>query len=798
MELKFSLPYIAYEEVEGQNKDIESFKAGKISEEIFKSRRVPRGIYAQRGENLYMMRVRVPGGILFSSQLRCIAELSRENSQAPLHLTTRQDVQFHDVPLENTTKIMEGLLEEELTPLGGGGNTVRNITCCSHSGFYQGEEFDVLPYAQELTEYLLPEKSSYNLPRKFKTAFSCCREDEALARVNDLGFIARRDGNSRGFTVYVGGGMGTISRPGVIFRQFLPEEDVIPLTVAVLRIFDRFGDRRNRHYARLRFVVEKLGEEKFFQSLEEELEKVKEELPVVSSSKGKVEGTRSGTQSQEGNIKGKIKVSNIKEGEFEFKHLIREQKQEGYVYLYLPLKRGNITPSDLNCLADITENYASSQVRIDRRQNIIIPFIPEGSAERLYKEIRGALEYLSEEPQAWMVACKGADTCKLGICRAQDLSAAISRKAEEAGIPSSVFAELEVHSSGCPNNCGQHSAALLGFFGAARRKEGRSYPLYNIVGGGKKEANNFRLSEAVGKIPAKNVPEFTAELLQDYMNSGLRAQGFSVYWEDRGYNKTQELIEKWSSVPPYSEDPSYYRDWGSEEDFSLAGRSAGECGAGVVELIAEELKRSETVFSQADNSEDASQKAEYLLEAVSAAAGSLLVTKGIEPGNPDTAFREFERQFLDNNLASDKHRELLVAARNALRGNKEELNPKREEIREFMDEVQDLYDHMDASLNFPVRKEKEEADEEKGGEYIEKGEKSRKELDLRGVACPMNFVHAKMALEKLPVGAELEVILDKGEPVENVPRSFEDQGEEVVSITPEGDEHFRVVVRRRQ
>ncbi len=808
MQTTYGIPPRVREETEQHALDVGRFLSGSLSMEMFKARRVPRGIYSQRRGD-YMLRVRVPGGMLWSSQLRRLAELNRQYAGADLHFTTRQDVQFHNVRLENTYPLMKGLLEAGLTSLGGGGNTVRNITTCAHSGIHPAEVFDPLPHVLALTEYLLSRKSAYNLPRKFKIAFSCSEEDGALARVNDLGFIARRRGEQKGFAVYTAGGMGAVSRPGVLFRDFLAEEELLPAVNAVLNIFHRFADRRNRHRSRLRFVLEKLGREHFLAELEKELVKTKAEIQNVLDSTLQLEQQQRG-KAPEAPAHNSSTSALSKKYEDWLKTCTFPQRQGGFRGVFLPLKRGDMPVEDLQLLAGLCEKHAASHIRVHRRQNILIPFVPQEQLPGFFAGLeRLSIQNGSSEGEAWTVSCKGADTCQLGICRAQELNAAISKEVRDAGIPARLLAELELHTSGCPNNCGQHAIAPLGFYGAARRKSGHSYPAYNLVAEAQLGPGNLQLSSELGMIPARSVPPFLVELLSDYSRREYQDHDFPAYWQERGRSTAVSLLEKYAPVPSYEDAPEYYRDWGAEEDFSLAGRSAGECGAGVIELIAEELKKSEKAYDRARrNAADASACSRLLLESAGLAAGALLVTKGIEPGDPDTSFREFERHFIDQNLASEKHRDLLILARSSLRGTPGLTKDNMEQVRALLDEVQRLYDRMDASLNFPVQESEDRTEqaeqtertsmlgaEKKGGKAEEK-QKVGRELDLRGVPCPMNFVQAKIAMEQLPVDSLLEVILDEGEPLENVPQSFTEQGQEVVSVIPEGDRAHRVVIRR--
>jgi len=276
----YTVPKYVVDDLELHAQDVKRYLSGELKSDIFKARRVPRGIYEQRQDGLFMIRVRIAGGVLWTEQAHKLAELSRRFANGKIHVTTRQDIQLHEVNIADTYQILQELLKVGLTPSGGGGNTVRNVTSCARGGISPAEIFDTQPYALAVTDYLLPFQSSYNLPRKFKIAFSGCADDCTLTGVNDLGFQARIKDGEPGFAVYVGGGLGTRSRTADLFQNFIPARDVLRVVEAVKRLFIKYGDRRNRHQARLRFAVERLGPSNFFAELAEELQRVaKEGIP---------------------------------------------------------------------------------------------------------------------------------------------------------------------------------------------------------------------------------------------------------------------------------------------------------------------------------------------------------------------------------------------------------------------------------------------------------------------------------------------------------------------------------------
>ncbi len=247
----------------GYRKRVMDFLQGKFTAPAFRGYRVPMGIYEQRTSGKYMMRIRIPSGMVLPYQLERVAVLSQKFGNPTVHVTTRQDLQIHELNIEDTPDIFDELLEVELSSRGGGGNTVRNVTACPRAGVCPDEAFDVSGCSLALSEYLLRDNSSFNLPRKFKVAFSGCHGDCAFASVADLGFFAHISDEQHGFAVYAGGGLGSNPRVGIKIEEFIPAENIFYVSEALKKLFDKYGDRNNKHKARLRYVLDKTGEKEF-------------------------------------------------------------------------------------------------------------------------------------------------------------------------------------------------------------------------------------------------------------------------------------------------------------------------------------------------------------------------------------------------------------------------------------------------------------------------------------------------------------------------------------------------------
>ncbi len=268
----YRLPASLWEDLAQFRDMTEQFMAKAIPADRFQAFRIPLGIYEQRESGAYMLRLRLPAGIILPAQMRVVAEMARKYGDGSLHLSSRQDIQVHHIALENLYPALVVLAQAGLCSKGGGGNCVRNIAACPQAGVCPRETFDVTPHVIGLTELLLSDPLSCQLPRKYKIAFSGCGQDCALATINDLGFISKlRDGNE-GFTVYVGGGMGAKSRVGVLLEEFIPTSQVCRVAEAIKRVFDKYGNRENRHHARLRFLLADLGLEAFTALYRTELE----------------------------------------------------------------------------------------------------------------------------------------------------------------------------------------------------------------------------------------------------------------------------------------------------------------------------------------------------------------------------------------------------------------------------------------------------------------------------------------------------------------------------------------------
>lgn len=763
----FKIPDSVIEDTYTYREEVSKYLAGDTSAIAFRAIRVPIGIYEQRENDTYMVRVRGASGLFLSDQVRAIARLAAEFGNGIVHVTTRQDLQIHRVMIENTPTVLEQLLKAGLSSRGGGGNTVRNISACPMAGVCINEVFDVTPYALALTEYLITNRANFNLPRKFKAAFSSCGEDCALASVADLGFFAHVKDGVKGFSVYAGGGLGANPALAIVIEDFIPAGAIFEVAESVKRLFDKYGDRTNRNKARLHFVVDRLGKDEFKRLYREELEQTRREglsVPEIHQRDNNSTHDR----------KSVTHANNCIEFDNWKRKNVTAQKQDGLFAVKIPLPLGDIGSSELVRLADAAEDIADGTIRTTQGQNLQLRGIHESNLHEIYTALKGIDQRLTATSSVTCVACAGASTCKLGLCLSRGLSDAIDAEVKDIDLPFNTSVRI----SGCPNSCGHHPIAQIGLYGVAVRVNGRLVPYYTILAGAKLSEGESSLAITLGRVPARTVPRLLREFFTSVSQNHQVNESFDDLLKRWGIDFLRSLLPKYEVVPSYEESPEYYRDFGSDEDFSLAGRGPGECGAGVMDIIALDIDESKRYLREGSH-----------YESIVAAARALLVIRGLEPKKDREVFALFTELLITPGWVDRRAQTVLDAAVDYRLGDRDSLEGLLRDIQAVIDRVEQLFRSLDSSLNFRIDPVKAESAEGVSDNRPDT------ELDLRGVSCPMNFVRAKLRIEDLEVGDVLGILLDSGEPAKNVPASFADQGQEVLSVEDQNT-HFYVRVRK--
>jgi sulfite reductase (ferredoxin) len=757
VEPALKLPEKIRDDTLAYRRQVERFLRGELSPAAFRVYRVSMGVYEQRQAGTYMVRIRIGAGRASSAQLRCLAQLSQKYGNGVVHITTRQDFQIHDVQIEQTPDVLEGLLGAGLSSRGNGGNAVRNITACPRAGVCPCEQFDVAPHALALAQYLLQFDSSYNLPRKFKIAFSGCAADCALASVADLGFFAHRRNGMKGFAVYAGGGLGAGPAVAVQIEEFVEEHEIFEVAATVKRLFETYGDRANTHRARLRHVLARFGPEEFARLYRKERERVK----------------RQGLEGPTPEIAEAPDLSGGKARPAEFAACdVLPEKHKGFYTFRLILPLGDIPAEDLLQVAQTAETCGTGAVRTTQQQDLLIPSVPKAKLGIVQRQLQHLRFQAPARGLPKVVVCAGAATCKPGLCLSQGLAQAITDAL--ARRPASGAENTTLRISGCPNSCGQHLLGELGFQGRAQRVNGRLMPCYDVFAGAQMIEGGTRLAEPVGTLPARKIPEFVAETLQRGTLAG---------------DRLRTLVEEYARLPAGEIPEDYYRDWGAEAPFSLAGRGPGECGAGVLNLIRVDLDEAAHALDHAAASATDPGRSESLHRGLLAAARALLVLFGAEPKTDAETFAAFRTHLIEPGWVEPSARSLLDEAARWHSGNGSTLTGRQADALRLFERVSGLFLSLDANLRFT-------AEPAKPAEASPASPVSIRTVDLRGVPCPLNFVQAKMALEKTGIGDILEIEIDDGEPIRNLPVSLGRQGQEILATTRR-DNYFCLKVRRR-
>jgi len=554
-------------------------QSGAITAEQFRPFRLKHGTYGQRQPGFQMLRVKIAAGVLKPAQLRVLADIADEYSTGRGHLTTRENIQFHFVKLENVGAAMRLLADAGLTTREACGNTVRNVTACPVAGICPGEAFDVTPYALGVSRYLLRHPDFHDLPRKFKIAFSGCENDGdcAVAGIHDVGLIAQVRGNNgtsrRGFKVLVGGGLGSLPTEAAVLTDFLPEEELLPTIEAILRVFTETGNRKNKLMARLKFVLRAKGIEEFRRLVAEKrkVSQVPAEVftvptPIKPSLVTIAPMPLSSSASS---------PQNDPEYDRWAEHNLMFQRQAGYGGVWIKLSAGTFHSKQMRGLADVLEKNELSGVRIAVNQDLVIPWVPFDRVRAVYDEL-GALDLATPGARTIsdVTGCPGATTCNLGITRSLTLAEVLSR--ELNGYTDTETQKLRIKISGCPNSCGHHHIADIGFYGNVRKVGEQQAPYYQLLLGGKVNADGVQFARQIMAVPARPIPAIIRELLAFYQADRQRAETFSA-WVSRTPDKViKNRLLPLAEVNATTED--LFVDWGDTEAYSLKlGR--GECVA---------------------------------------------------------------------------------------------------------------------------------------------------------------------------------------------------------------------------
>ena len=824
------IPQEIQEEIETFEDEVKRVRDGETPMDLFKPFRLQYGIYGQRQPDVQMVRIKIPFGGLTSNQLRRLAELADTYATGVGHVTTRQDVQLHFVPLPQVSTVMRKLAEVGLTTREACANTVRNVTACHLAGVCQGEVFDVTPYAKTIASHLLRNPLNQSLPRKFKIALSGCRHDCAMTPIHDVGLLAVKAGDGTiGFRMSVGGGLGAAPRIAHLLQEFVPPDDVIPSIEAVIKVFDTLGNRKNRSKARMKFVIEKLGFEEFRRRWErayhdtfgnapsrQPLTLLEHHDPApllmptpLSPSPLEGEGRVRGTKRNGSNGQGLASDSPFATWR---RTNVVKQRQEGFAAAVLRLPTGDITADQMLAVADLAEHHANGNVRTTIGQNVIVRWIPESRLASVYQELEThGLGQPGANQTEDIVACPGTDTCGLGITSSKGLARALADVFPPGRVPDDLNGTT-VHVSGCHNSCAQHHTATIGLHGVGKRVGSHVAPVYELHLGGQINGT-AQVGHMTVKLPAKNVPAAISHVIDLYRRDRQDGERLFDFIKRTGKAKLKEELIPHSILPAYEDDPSHYFDWEAEEEFSVEDLGPGECAGGALEMIDNRILEAEQELYQARMLAEKHQFAMAInkaYRAVVAGAKALLVTEGIEPNSDADTLAEFD-QFAtrQNGLIPEAYRTLSGKTGDLGSKDKSTADYTHEKMtfaKGFVEVCRQLTEQMGQDLTLGnMSDETRPTPEAETLQHVpgsppasSKPTEEATVLDLRGVTCPLNYVKTKLKLEMMDEGERLEVWLDAGDPITNVPMSLRNDGHTVLaedSLDPAA-QHFKVLVEK--
>src|SRR5215471_1468478 len=547
---------------------IHEFREGKIPEEKFRSLRLARGVYGQRQPGVQMVRIKLPYGKMTLAQWKRIADVSDEFATSNLHLTTRQDVQIHFVSLDRTPELWNLLEQDSITIREACGNTVRNVTASDQAGIDPDEPFDVTPYAHGTFEFFLRKPVCQDMGRKFKIAFSSSEKDTALTFMHDLGAIPRiREMNGelkRGFKVMVGGGLGAQPFLAITTHEFLEEDLLVPYIEAVLRVFDRHGERASRHKARIKFLIQKIGIDAFTELVNAEQKALTYQRYKIDTSRVPEPVLPSYVSPNQNGDLNSYRAKNPFNFEVWKKTNVYPQKQEGYFAVYARVLNGNISSEASRRLIEKLRPVIADDVRVTINQGLQFRFVKPEHVEYIYSILEEeGVASAGFGSVADITACPGTDTCNLGISNSTSISKVLSEVIEDEYPEFLYNKDIAIKISGCMNSCGQHGMASIWFHGSSMKAKGQVLPaLQVLIGGGVMGSGDGSIADQVIKVPSKRCADVLRSLLNDFTPNRQNSETYVQYTHRLGEKYFYELLKPHASLDTLlAED---YIDWGQE------------------------------------------------------------------------------------------------------------------------------------------------------------------------------------------------------------------------------------------
>jgi sulfite reductase (NADPH) hemoprotein beta-component len=586
---------------------LDKFERGELTPDQWRAYRLVRGNYGQRQDVVQMIRVKIPQGILDASQLVALADVADTWSRGFGHITTRQNVQFHFLQPHDVELAMRRLAEVGLTTREACGNSVRNITGCPYSGVAADEVFDVTPYAEALTRYLLRHPLSSSLPRKFKIAFEgCASEDHALTAINDIGFRARVRGTGaaavRGFRVTAGGGTSTVATSGRELFEFLPAAEIFEVAEAILRVFHRLGDFKHKQRNRMKFLIKELGWDAWRAEFERELQAFREEggapfafppeEPPVETAPDWPRPlppsiTECAARATAAEVRG---PGLVPEAPPRFAPAVRydlqwastnvrPQRQAGFSLVTATIPLGDLTGAQLRLLGDLALSYGDGTVRTTVRQGLLFRWVRNADVPELYRRLAAAgLGLAGANTVVDVASCPGAESCRLAVTQSRGLGRQIGDHLRKRPDLVAAAPDLVIKISGCPNGCGQHHVAGIGFQGSVRKVGGKALPQYFLMVGGGVDDQGAHFARLAAKVPVRRIDTAVERLIELYRAERETGETATTFFRRIDLARVKETLADLERVQPEETTPADFVDLGEQTAFEVTTMD-GECSA---------------------------------------------------------------------------------------------------------------------------------------------------------------------------------------------------------------------------
>jgi sulfite reductase beta subunit-like hemoprotein len=555
---------------------------GELEQDDFIKFRLKQGVYGQRQPDVQMIRVKLPMGGVTPDQLDAFADVIER--YVPLrkgHITTRQNIQMHHVPLPDAAQLIRELGDAGLSSREGCGNTMRNVTGDPRAGVLEGELFDITPYAGAYVRYFVRHSTTQAMPRKVKTAFAATDADNAITRIHDMAFLPRLRDGVRGVEIRVGGGTSIMPRLAPTLYEFveLDNGDYLRITEACMRIFDRQDWLRvNRARARIKVLVDKIGIDAFRELVEEELEG-----DWVAERDFSLEGILF-EHDEEANAPGPDSSPGSPNGDSrEFGHFLEAnvspQRQAGFSTVEVKVERGDLTPDQLRGLGQIMREFTGGYARTTVHQNVVLRWVRDQAVYELWRRLGElGLDEAGADEITDVVSCPGTDSCKLGITSSMGLNQAVKDRLVQMEIDDASTRRIHVKMSGCPNGCGQHHIANIGFYGASIKVGEHAVPAYIPHIGGAYDGGDVRYGQRLkSRLPAKRVPDAVERWVRFYETDRQDGEDFNAFAERVGTQAFEAQVKDLTMPIEFNlENMNQFVDWSRNQPFEVQ-RGEGEC-----------------------------------------------------------------------------------------------------------------------------------------------------------------------------------------------------------------------------